>query len=316
MRVVRPRLRGAFAALLVVATILACRKRPVAGEACRNIGTVSCADSAQALACWDFRWHLEACRGPAGCTHAGDEDRCDQTIAAAGDHCWLEGMEACSSDGQMRLRCVGRQFQAISACRGPGGCRTTQASVVCDDSVARPGDPCDKDGAAWVPCTTKAENVPGAACSVDHKEVLLCRAKAFHRVAVCRGPGGCTMDAGQIACDVGVPEEGDACSIPPGEGWKSWRCAKDGKSVLVCSSLGFGHYVRGGRCRGRCSGPPDEAQCDATYAEVGDSCPGNLHACSLDRTQILECHDGRMAVQRGCPSCSTEGRFGNSFSCK
>jgi hypothetical protein len=137
------------------------------------------------------------------------------------------------------------------------GCRKAPvAGTICDTLDARQ---CS-DAAHALVCTDfhwqleacrgrdAPEDLVGAACSKDGRELLLCSKGRDYVTKVCRGPNGCQVSDAGFSCDAGMPKEGDACSIPPNE-YKWQRCAADGKTMLACNALGFGHFVIGARCR-------------------------------------------------------------------
>ena len=309
--------RLAAVGVLVTAFVLACRRAPDPGSGCTRLGMRECFDGNHALTCSGFRWQLEACRGVGGCAHVGDADRCDQSLASTGDDCSREGTDVCSTSGHQHLRCEGGKMQIVSTCDGPAGCRGAGPEIACDDSSANGGDPCLREAPYWNPCQTAPENVVGATCSNDGKQLLLCSKERYRVTGVCRGPRGCTGSAGHISCDFGPPEEGDACSIRPDDN-ASTRCSADETTVLACNASGFGHFVVGARCKGRCLDRRGGAECtSAAYFEVGDTCRTYRRrlGCTFDGKRSLECVDGRMQVKSTCPTGCQADRSGDETDC-
>ncbi len=101
-------------------------------------------------------------------------------------------------------------------CRGPKGC--SGAAPVCDESVAKEGDPCTTDGAKET------------ACSSDMKSTLVCRDGRFAVGRACRGPKGCMPTFDVPDCDQTLAEAGDPCLHVSGP----TACSVDRKALLEC----------------------------------------------------------------------------------
>jgi len=172
---------------------------PVArvGDGCNQPKDAACsADRTQALVCTGEKFVLaQPCKGPRGCTTAGETVYCDNALAEPGDLCTEEGDAACKTDRSSFMKCKGGKFQITNNCRGPKKCTVTEKPeenkehFECDDSISEPGDPCEDDGEA--------------SCATDHKALHACKA---HKVAVdkaCPGPSGCSWNAGKshFECD-------------------------------------------------------------------------------------------------------------------
>src|SRR6185437_5012146 len=75
------------------------------------------------------------------------------------------------------------------------GCRVIELPVekktefICDDSLALPNDPCDEEGEH--------------ACSMDKKQIYVCKGAQFTLLKACDGPKGCSFDdkAEHFTCD-------------------------------------------------------------------------------------------------------------------
>jgi len=132
------------------------------------------------------------CRGPLGC-HV---DVCDQSIARLGDVCWMGNDDACTEDGREMLRCSGRTWSTVIACKGPSGCRPrgasdgkgTLARSFCDQSIAEAGEACVAEGTS--------------ACSGDGKALLTCNGGTFERTATCVGEP-CKRSGSKLLCRKG-----------------------------------------------------------------------------------------------------------------
>ena len=169
------------------------------GEHCEDNGNIACSvDKQSQLDCKDHKWVVGAsCKGAKGCELKGDELFCDHTIADKADPCRRDGQIACTPDKNFILKCSGSVMNAIVSCRGPKSCTFEEhperesIEFNCDDSVALEGDPCEQ------------ENLH--ACSVDKKQIHVCKEHKFTPVKACTGPKGCTLDSvnEKLLCDTG-----------------------------------------------------------------------------------------------------------------
>jgi hypothetical protein len=222
--------------------LAACDKTdPRPGDICggTEIGAASCRDPGHMLTCRFFTWHLDACRGPDGCTRRGAASaRCDQRDAREGDACNDEGERPCSVERAELLRCEGSQMVAAQKCRGRRGCHrdTADAPPSCDQGSAEVGDPCDREGSH---------------CASDGKTVLRC-ASGRHYVPerTCSGPRGCRRITGPassfLVCDVSVGDVGESCGdVKNGGAW----CSRDGRQENTCRD---GVLVSEATCPGGC----------------------------------------------------------------
>jgi len=182
-----------------VATVAAGRK-PRRGDTC-VFGQAECLGGDSALFCgMDGAYLAVACRGRDGCERDGARVSCDQSIALDGDACTRPGF-ACSADLRSVLACREGQLTIAQRCEGPFGCRVAPfdgfapggvGNVLCDNDVARSGDPCLDDG--------------DRACTADRTEALVCSANRMVTLRRCDGPGGCsvvhrTPKATDVECD-------------------------------------------------------------------------------------------------------------------
>ena len=121
-------------------------------EVCNLVDDFVCSpDKKSMLQCTKNRWTVvQSCLGERSCVMEKKKVTCDNSIANAGDTCREEEDYACSSDKKAALACRKNVFVQASLCKGAKGCRVTGAKdvgfkVECDDSVAAPGDACEKD---------------------------------------------------------------------------------------------------------------------------------------------------------------------------
>ncbi len=218
-------------AVLLALAFGACRTRPSVGASCRVADQLVCSQQASALVCTTGAWVEVPCKGQRGCTHHGDSDDCDDTVAVAGDRCPRNPPldYACTADRTKALVCKDGSFALWRDCRGPEGCQVSDGrNIRCDTSLGEVGDPCAQHGTY--------------ACSVDRKTMLICDGTSLAAASSCRGPEGChtQRDTRKVDCDDSVAEEGDACDQP-----KRIACSVDRKAELVCTS---GKYAKKREC--------------------------------------------------------------------
>ncbi len=169
-------------------------------DGCGEVGNVACSiDHSRALECGKDNKFIvgETCRGPRGCTVVAGSIDCDNDTSEVGDPCHAPGDYACTQDKALLLRCNDRKMAPRNACRGPKGCRVVERTrekkidFLCDDSVAKEGDPCDTNGEET--------------CALDKTAMYICQANAFVAYKTCTGPAGCTYDepSDHYACDEG-----------------------------------------------------------------------------------------------------------------
>jgi hypothetical protein len=266
------------------------------GTACEpNAG--ECKGDKQAFVCVDGKYALRDCKGPTGCTTHNNTDtnkvdvHCSWGEAQAGEKCGKnEEGEADCGKGVM-LVCRDGSLQA-DPCRGPKGCYVAGMKIMCDTSVAKPGDPCSSDGYS---------------CGESKKERLTCKDGKMVADASCRGPKGCLVTGDKIECDRTQVEAGDTCTE---EG--AAACSVDKASFLECKG---GKFVETMKCKGadHCAVESNRVACDASLADVGDPCEQEgSGACSVDGKKLLTCRGKKLVVQRAC-NCEVKG---NSIGCR
>ncbi len=170
---------------------------PVAkiGDGCNQVKDAACsADRTMALVCTGEKFVLaQPCKGPRGCTTAGETVYCDNALAEPGDLCTEEGDAACKADHTSFMKCVQGKFQVTNACHGPKRCTVTEKPeenkehFECDDSISEPGDPCEEEGEE--------------SCGADHKSSNVCKAHKITLGKPCPGPGGCSWNTSKSRFD-------------------------------------------------------------------------------------------------------------------
>ena len=239
----RSRAVASVVACVVVATcaMTACHDKPAPGGKCRVPDQLVCGAPDRALLCETGgpgapggapAWVAVPCKGAQGCSHKGDTDECDDTVAAEGDACPHNPPldYACTPDKARALVCKEGHYALWRACRGPDACQVEGGrNVRCDTTLGEPGDPCAQQGTY--------------ACSSDGKAMLLCEGSTLTLASTCRGPEGCHIqrDTRKVDCDDAFAEEGDPCDQA-----KRITCAVDRKAELVCQD---GKYAKKRDCR-------------------------------------------------------------------
>jgi hypothetical protein len=314
----------ALAAGTLSAAACSSNKRDKVGQSCRDLGrATTCIDREHVLVCRGYSWHVDACRGPNGCSGAPDHAQCDARVADEGDGCGERGKTTCTRDRKALLECNGSTFILASTCRGPNGCTPadsntgtdagsdtdTARSAHCDARLAREGDPCvvsrtrmASSTISWVKDRALASHNghlqpdQTAACSVDGNAELVCADGAFVLFKTCRGGGnrgnggkGCTIhDRDHVTCNDSIAAPGDPCRA------QSKVCGADGRTSLACSDWMNGRYAVASTCDGPAgcvSHPGGQAvDCDDSVAEPGDPCTSNgSMACNHDAKKLLRC---------------------------
>lgn len=144
------------------------------------------------LQCVKHKWtFVQGCLGERGCALESKRVTCDNSVAQAGDVCREEEDYACSPDKKAALVCRSNKFVQVNLCKGPKGCRITGDKnagykVECDDSIAAPGDACEKE--------------EHYSCSADEKMILKCKGKKFDVEEKCRPKEKCQIRGGQVGC--------------------------------------------------------------------------------------------------------------------
>jgi hypothetical protein len=120
------------------------------------------------------------CRGKAGCKIEGGKPACDQTAGEIGDVCSAGGV--CSVDKKALLTCKDGKLALDKRCRGKRGCKDDgTGTLLCDMSIAEPGDACAADGDA---------------CTSDGASLLRCKGGRFVVVDVC----ACVVTGDSVRC--------------------------------------------------------------------------------------------------------------------
>jgi hypothetical protein len=156
---------------------------------------------------------------------------------------------------------------------------------------------------------------PGSSCDplearcLDAKRALLCDDGKFVETP-CRGKAGCLTVQESTSCDISGNQPGDACA-KSGEGVAV--CAGD-DAMLACHGRKFERVpCRGPRGCEMVSGQPN---CDQSVAELGEACKKqSAKACSVDKTQVLSCNDGRMTAHYFCRGEALCNSAGGKLSC-
>jgi hypothetical protein len=198
---------------------------PRVGEACAIEEKEICTSDEEAIGCHRGKWEVERCSRCAN-------DRCTQSIAAAGDVCTIVKDMLCSADAKAMMTCNDMfRWTAFETCHGEKGCVVAEKKVTCDNSVAAEGEACMEE--------------QDYACAADGKSALVCHRRAFGIASRCRGKGGCRVlrdeSGARIECDDSVAEIEDAC-----EKDGHYACSSDAKSILKCVSKKF---VQDERCK-------------------------------------------------------------------
>lgn len=215
----------------------------------------------------------------------------------AGDKCKPDQM-ACV-DQATALICVNGTFAPMQ-CRGAQGCAGAGEAVTCDNKFAQAGDGCNKE-------------TSDLACTSDKKGELRCKDNKLVLASGCRGAKGCYWESTTLHCDTDIADMADPC-----EDDGDLACSVDGKSLLRCAK---DKYVLENTCKGpkSCKVEGTKVHCDDDMADVGDPCAteGDL-ACSMDKKQLLSCHDHKFKVdqtcKRGCSYAEKDDK--TTFDCK
>lgn len=161
-----------------------------AGDRCSRDeeGTAVCENEQALMACRDGHFVSSPCRGPQGCTLAGEQALCDASMGVLGDACREDGKKACALDHSVVLECRKHALAPLYRCRGPKGCALVEGKLDCDMSVAAEGDACDKRLEGHV------------ACSPDHAATVVCKGGHFAADEKCKKGLTCSAEANQTHC--------------------------------------------------------------------------------------------------------------------
>jgi len=161
------------------------------GDACSsgNEGVAVCQSQQAMLSCHGKKYESVPCRGPKGCEMLGDQANCDQSVAELGESCKKENAKACSADKSQVLSCQGGRMSAQYSCRGDQHCGATGGKLACDQTIAMPGDVCDKGLSG------------STACSVDQKSLLTCQNERFTASEKCKSNTRCVVSGQSTKCE-------------------------------------------------------------------------------------------------------------------
>jgi hypothetical protein len=193
--------------------------------------------------------------------------------------CWFLAAFACSNGGSE----LGKEIKDGDPC-------TLKGQVICDEAAGRLGFVCD--GSSW---SVLADCGPGASCQSNTFGSMRCAPLDSTKsgVVFARKDGACLSNPAK-------PFAPDALA-----------CATDRATRLLCKD---GAWSVGQNCAGQSQcglwTPPGASsantQCvlgDTPVADEGSSCPtAGEGFCSLDRTHLLQCQSGKVAVAVNCPS--------------
>jgi len=208
--------------------------KPREGGSCSKPGATVCASPTEGFYCNGGTYMAIPCAGPKGCTGGLLAGTCDDDLANAGDACVEQASGAnyaCAKDRKSELICTANKFVSDRPCKGPQSCEVKPTGIVCDDSIADPGDTC-RSGTF--------------SCSSDHTIMLGCQGDKFVPRFGCRGPSACgqNQQTRGIFCDKKVEQVGDPCDT---EAFRS--CTADGKTLLACKG---GHFAVAQACANEC----------------------------------------------------------------
>ena len=161
------------------------------GDTCTHgsEGVAVCQGEHAMLSCHGGTFVSVPCLGAKGCQMLGEQASCDQSVASPGDPCKKENAKACAPDASQVLACQNGKMAPLYFCRGDQHCGVTGGKLACDQTVALPGDVCDKSLAG------------STACSVDKKAVLACHDERFNAKEKCKPGTQCVVSGASTACD-------------------------------------------------------------------------------------------------------------------
>jgi hypothetical protein len=260
--------------LFVFLVSAACHGKP--GEDCSDTPG-SCLDKASHLVCVKKKYVLETCGGKTGCNDEGKTLLCDNSKAAIGDGCGIEGARACSSDGKAELRCRDSRFAVEWSCRG--SCTLDASNNPKCTPTGEVGDACRPDSIV---------------CDGKQKTQLSCIDGKLAVSRTCNGAIGCeTTPGGGVRCDRSVAVEGEKCTEED-----RGACDVTHKNVLVCTN---GKFKTALHCLGAlgCELPGNySARCDKSIVPMDEPCEEeSAVSCSTDGAQV-QCTNGKWVVDK------------------
>ncbi|MDB4945163.1 MAG: hypothetical protein JWP97_4697 [Labilithrix sp.] len=163
-------------------------------DVCNLVNDFVCSpDKKGMLECVKNHWAFsQACLGDLGCTTEAKKVVCDNSFANVGDVCREEDDYACGlTDKKAALVCKSGKFVLASQCRGKNACKVAGNAkagfkVECDDSIAVPGDACDKE--------------LHYSCTPDEKQIVRCVNKKYVADDKCTKNQKCAVKGELVGC--------------------------------------------------------------------------------------------------------------------
>jgi hypothetical protein len=163
-------------------------------DVCNLVNDFVCSsDKKGMLECIKNKWTFsQSCLGERNCVMESKRVTCDNSLANPGDTCREEDDYACAlPDKKNAIVCRGGKFTLASNCRGKNGCnvggdKDKGFKIECDDSIANPGDTCDKEG--------------HYSCSPDEKQIVRCAAKKYVADEKCKKNEKCAVKGELVGC--------------------------------------------------------------------------------------------------------------------
>jgi hypothetical protein len=142
-------------------------------------------------------------------------------------------------------------------CQGPGACKVSGGNILCDNDIAKAGDPCRDEG--------------DFACTTDKRAALKCQGKKMVTINSCRGPKSCsivhpTPKQTDIDCDMSIAAVNDPCAFNDSE-----ACTSDRRTKLTCKDNKYAVAASCSSpngCSVKVTGRSFKVSCDAAPAAV------------------------------------------------
>lgn len=159
-------------------------------------------------------------------------------------------------------------------------------------------------------CLAACKAAPGGSCRehearcLDGKRAIVCDNGTFVETP-CKGKAGCSTVNEKTTCDISGNQPGDSCS----SGDEGVAVCAGADRMLACHGRKFETVP----CRGPkgCETVAEQPSCDQSVAAAGEPCKKpKAKACSVDKTRVLSCTDGRLVEQyfcRGEAQCQSSG---------
>lgn len=163
-------------------------------DVCNLVNDFVCSgDKKSMLECTKNHWTMsQSCLGDRACTMEAKKVTCDNSFANVGDGCREEDDYACGlPDKKNAIVCRSGKFVMASNCKGKNGCKvsgdkTAGFKVECDDSIANPGDACDKEG--------------HYSCTPDERQIVRCVGKKYVADDKCKPKEKCAVKGELVGC--------------------------------------------------------------------------------------------------------------------